>query len=64
MGVQHMVLTGPRKCMGCGTLLEAMSVTGEVWHESCYQLHRRNHPGCEEHNLCKQAATRAKQRNK
>ena len=40
------------RCMGCKKPIDSWSSDTEVWHEPCYQKHRKSAPQCNEHKLC------------
>ena len=57
-----------RKCMSCHKEVESTSSYGEVWHESCYQAHKRavsktKTGTCAEHAVCRQQLVRASRSN-
>ena len=42
------------RCMGCKKPIDSWSNDTEVWHEPCYQKHRKalRKSVCNEHRLC------------
>lgn len=53
------ILMANRECFGCNEIVESTSSTGEVWHESCYQAHKRKTKGqCSDHAVCRLALVR------